>query len=59
MQGKLTWYITSTPRIPVLKPRPSHTSILVVDGQVYIAQAFWNAYAVVDTRVACAYDYHF
>lgn len=59
VRAQLTWYITSTPRIPVLKPRPAHTSIFVVNCQIYIAQAFWNAYAMIDARVSCAYDYHF
>jgi hypothetical protein len=48
-KGKLTRYITSTTRIPILKPSTPHTSIFVIDGQLYIAQSFGDTNAVVDS----------
>jgi hypothetical protein len=49
IKAKLTWYITSTTRIPILEPSTPHPSIFVIDSELYIAQSFWDTNAVVDS----------
>jgi hypothetical protein len=50
--SKLTRHIAGTAWILVLKPRPTHSGILVINDQLGIANSLWNPDAMINTRVS-------